>query len=141
MDAVVRRQFFRYAVVGIISNLTLYLGYLLLTNLGMGHKSAMSLLYATGVVLTFIFNRSWTFSHQGHITKSFVSYISIYVFGYLLNLGGLYCFVDILGFRHEWVQGFLVFIIALLLFVLQKTIVFKSGVPAQMPEECGPKSP
>ena len=122
------RQFLRYTLVGIISNLVLYVGYLLLTNVGVGHKSAMSFLYVAGVLFTFAFNRNWTFSHQGHISKSIVSYISIYIFGYLLNLGGLYCFVDILGYRHEWVQGVLVFIIALLLFLMQKTIVFKSGV-------------
>lgn len=118
-------QLFRFAVIGFGSNLLLYIIYLLLTHLGLGHKTTMSLLYATGVISTFIFNKNWTFSHQGGGSIAFVSYVAIYGIGYLLNLAGLYFFVDRLGYRHEWVQGILVILIALLLFFLQKTIVFK----------------
>lgn len=91
----------------------------------MGYKTAMSFLYAVGVLLTFFFNKNWTFSHRGRFSGAFLSYVSIYIFGYLLNLGGLYFFVDKLGYRHEWVQGILIVLIALLLFLLQKMIVFK----------------
>lgn len=84
----------RYALVGLGSNLVLYLSYLWVTHLGMGHKMAMTLLYALGVSLTFIFNKNWTFRHAGHVTKTFLSYVSIYVFGYLLNSGGLFFLVD-----------------------------------------------
>ena len=125
MDNVIHRQFFRYAVVGIASNLTLYLGYLLLTHLGMGHKTAMSLLYAAGTSLTFIFNRNWTFGHDGHVTKAFVSYVTVYAVGYVFNLVALYILVDQLGFNHQWVQGGLIFVVAVLLFTLQKLVVFK----------------
>jgi len=125
MDTVIRSQFFRYAVVGLVSNLTLYLGYLLITGLGMGHKTAMSLLYATGTSLTFVFNRNWTFDHDGHLTKAFAGYVTIYALGYLFNLAVLYLLVDRLGFNHQWVQGGLIFMVATLLFTLQKFLVFK----------------
>ena len=124
-DKVIRRQFFRYAVVGLISNLALYLAYLLLTELGMGHKTAMSLLYATGTSLTFLFNRNWTFGHDGHLTKAFAGYATIYAMGYLFNLVALYLLVDRLGFNHQWVQGCLIILVAVLLFTLQKYVVFK----------------
>lgn len=125
MDTVTRRQFFRYAIVGLISNLTLYLGYLLLTYLGMGHKTAMSLLYAVGTCLTFAFNRNWTFGHDGHIPKAFFAYVTIYAIGYVFNLVALYFLVDQLGFNHQWVQGGLIILVAVLLFTLQKLVVFK----------------
>ncbi|MBV5310569.1 GtrA family protein, partial [Chromatium okenii] len=57
-------QLSRYALVGVASNAFGYFLYLLLTNVGMGYKSAMSLLYIVGVAQTFIFNRSWSFRHQ-----------------------------------------------------------------------------
>jgi putative flippase GtrA len=125
MDSVTRGQFFRYAVVGIVSNLTLYLGYLSLTYFGMGHKTAMSILYAVGTSLTFTFNRNWTFGHNGHLTKAFVSYVTIYAIGYLFNLVALYFLVDKFGFNHQWVQGGLILTVAVLLFTLQKFVVFK----------------
>jgi putative flippase GtrA len=128
MDGVIRRQLFRYAIVGVISNLILYLCFLLLTYLGVGHKTAMSVVYVFGTSLSFAFNRNWTFVHKGRIPSAFTAYILIYVFGYILNFSGLYFFVDRLGFNHVWVQGVLIFGIALLLFVMQKTVVFKQEV-------------
>ena len=47
-----RQQFVRYALVGLAANFVLYLAYLALTWLGMGHKTAMTLLYALGVLQT-----------------------------------------------------------------------------------------
>jgi len=91
----------------------------------MGHKTAMSLLYATGTSLTFVFNRNWTFDHDGHLTKAFAGYVTIYALGYLFNLAVLYLLVDRLGFNHQWVQGGLIFMVATLLFTLQKFLVFK----------------
>lgn len=91
----------------------------------MGHKLAMSLLYATGTSLTFVFNRNWTFGHGGHISKAFITYVAVYALGYLFNLVALYILVDRLGFNHQWVQGCLIIAVALLLFTLQKLVVFK----------------
>ena len=122
---IVRQQFRRYAVVGLGSNLLLYLTYILITQRGVGHKIAMTLLYAVGVSLTFVFNRNWTFSHQGHVTKSFIAYLLTYALGYVLNLVALYVLVDKFGFRHQWIQGFMIVILAILLFTLQKYFVFR----------------
>ena len=124
---VIHKLFFRFAIVGLASNLLLYLAYLVITSLGMGHKTAMSILYVTGVCLTFAFNRNWTFDDKGWIPGSFFRYVFIYMLGYVLNLLALYTFVDILGFRHQVVQGVMGFLVALLLFVLQKTVVFNSA--------------
>jgi putative flippase GtrA len=120
-------QFARYAVVGLASNVVLYLAYVAITNLGMGHKTAMSLLYAVGTCLTFVFNRNWTFGHNGHITTAFVGYVTIYAVGYLFNLTALYFLVDQLEFNHRWVQGGLIILVAVLLFTLQKFVVFKKN--------------
>ena len=122
---VIHGQLFRYVLVGLGSNVILYLGYLLLTSFGFGYKTAMTLLYGLGILQTFLFNRSWTFGHQGYIHSAFVRYTSIYLLGYLVNLTGLYVFVDLLGFPHQLVQGLMIVIVAALLFVLQRLWVFK----------------
>lgn len=117
----------RYTLIGLASNLALYLVYLLITNLGMGHKTAMSLLYVAGVSLTFTFNKNWTFEHQGHVTKAFVKYVLIYALGYVVNLYMLSLLVDKFGYNHQFVQGVMVVLVALLLFMLQKTLVFSKA--------------
>jgi putative flippase GtrA len=67
-----RSQFLRYALVGLGSNLLLYLAYLMLTALGVEHKTAMSFVYALGVTQTFFFNRAWSFQHKGAPRRAFV---------------------------------------------------------------------
>jgi putative flippase GtrA len=123
---VLRKQLVRFAVVGLASNLLLYLAYLVITALGMGHKTAMSILYVTGVCLTFAFNRNWTFGHGGHIPTAFLAYVALYAFGYLLNLFALFVLVDRLGYDHRWVQGLMIPSLAVFFFFSQKFLVFRS---------------
>jgi putative flippase GtrA len=110
----------RFGVVGFASNLVLYLVYLGLTKIGLRHKFAMSILYVVVVLQTFVFNNKWTFRHYGHQMVTFTRYISLYAFGYLINLAVLIVMVDHLGYSHERVQGVTVLVLALLLCVLQK---------------------
>ena len=122
------RQFFRYAIVGLSSNAILYLVYLALTVGGIGHKSAMTLLYIVGVLQTFLFNKRWTFSHDGAHRGPFIRYILSYALGYLFNLAALLILVDWVRWPHQIVQGAMIFILAAMLFLLQKYWVFAPGM-------------
>jgi putative flippase GtrA len=84
----------------------------------------MTLSYGVGILQTFLLNRSWTFGHQGHIRSAFIRYIVIYLLGYLVNFSGLYIFVDVFGFAHQLIQGVMIIIVAVLLFVLLRLWVF-----------------
>ena len=104
-DKEIHWQFVRYAIFGLCSNAILCFIYLVATNYGIGYKTAMILLYAIGILLTFLFNRRWTFDHQGFVTKAFIRYISVYGLGYVFNLAVLFLFVDELEFPHQPEQG------------------------------------
>ncbi|MGQ9686807.1 MAG: GtrA family protein [Thiobacillaceae bacterium] len=125
-------QFLRYAMVGLGSNVALYLFYLGLTGTGIGHKTAMTLLYAVGVAQTFYFNRTWSFGHDGRVATSFVRYASAYAFGYVFNLVMLVLLVDRWGWPHQWVQGAMIFVLAGLLFLLQRYWVFAPPAKATL---------
>lgn len=125
IDARTRGQFLRYATVGLASNLVLYLAYLGLTMMGMGPKTAMSLLYVLGVAQTFLFNRTWSFRHEGGLHGAFARYVSSYAIGYVLNFAVLWLAVDRLGMPHQIVQGVMILSLAVLLFLLQKFWVFR----------------
>ena len=118
------QQIWRYAIVGASTNLALYLFYLAITAYGLGHKVSMSLVYALGIALSFVFNRSWTFGHDGRISSAAARYFIAYLAGYLVNLTLLYVFVDRMGFAHQWVQAILIFVVAGLIFLTQKMWVF-----------------
>lgn len=126
-DMEIRRQFFRYAVVGLASNAVLYICYLVVTSAGIGHKTAMTVLYIIGVLQTYIFNRRWTFLYRGEASGSMLRYAASYAFGYLFNLAALFALVDILGLPHQVVQGALVMMVATLIFLLQKYWVFRKN--------------
>jgi putative flippase GtrA len=120
-------QFSKYALVGIASNVVLYIAYIGLTYIGMGHKLAMTLLYAAGVAQTFAVNRAWTFSHRGRYERTFIRYCLAYLFGYLTNLGALYLLVDLLRYPHQIVQGMMIILLAVMLFLIQRHWVFRTN--------------
>lgn len=122
-----RIQSLRFIIVGLASNLILYLLYLVLTAVGLGHKTAMTMLYLTGTLQTFIFNKRWTFSHHGNIQKSLLRYLIAYGVCYIFNFALLYILVDGLGWSHALVQGLAIVIVAALLFLIQKYWVFSGN--------------
>lgn len=118
-------QFARFAIVGVVSNAVLFLLYLLMTRLGLGHKLAATLAYAVGVLQTFVFNRTWSFRHGGAGEPALGRYVAAYALGYALNMAALFALVDRGGLPHEWVQGVIIIVLAVLLFLLQKFWVFR----------------
>jgi len=128
----IQRQFFRYALVGLASNIALYIGYLLITSIGIGHKTAMTLVYLVGVLQTYMFNRRWTFLYRGEISRSMLRYVATYAFGYLFNLVALLVLVDMLGLPHRVVQGALILLVAAVLFLLQKYWVFRQATASDI---------
>lgn len=117
-------QFSRYAIVGLASNAIGYVLYIALTRLGLGPKLAMSLLYGIGILQTFLFNKRWTFGHRGAHGSVFARYCFVYGLGYAVNLLALILLVDQAGLQHQWVQGVMILVVAVLLFTAQRYWVF-----------------
>lgn len=127
MSRLLSAQVVKFAIVGLVSNAVLYILYLALTRTGLEPKLVMSMLYLVGVVQTFVFNKKWTFRHEGRVTRTLVAYVALYAFGYLVNLGILVFFVDARGYRHELVQGMTILLLAMFFFLAQKFIIFRSN--------------
>jgi putative flippase GtrA len=123
-----RIQSARYVIVGLASNLVLYLLYLLITALGLEYKIAMTILYVIGTLQTFAFNAHWTFKHRGNNKASLVKYFLAYGACYLINISALIVFVDRIGLPHQLVQGAMILTITVIMFLLQKFWVFRSSV-------------
>jgi putative flippase GtrA len=124
-------QLLRFGLVGLATNAVGFAIYLGLTQLGTPPMLAMSLVYGAGVLQGFWANRRWTFSFQGAGGPALARYCAAYAIGYLVNLGGLYLLAARLGHQHAIVQAAMVFVVAVLLFVLQRYWVFRA-LPAQM---------
>jgi putative flippase GtrA len=129
-------QILRYAIVGLLSNAVGYCLYLLLTNAGMGYKLAMTLLYVVGTLQTFVFNKNWSFKYKQRDRTVLLRYLTTYALGYIANLAVLMVFVDSMHLPHAVVQAVMIFVIALLVFLLQKFWVF----PARTNQSTCPES-
>lgn len=120
------RQLIRYGIVGILSNLGGYLIYLIVTWMGVGPKTAMSILYTAGATIGFMGNRKWSFAYQGQLLPNFLRYASAHICGYAINFLILFVFVDELRYPHQIVQAIAIFIVAGFLFIIFKYFVFPS---------------
>ncbi|WP_129640880.1 GtrA family protein [Peristeroidobacter agariperforans] len=126
-------QLVRYGLVGLVSNALLYAAYLLLSDAGLGHKLAMSLVYCVGVIITFALNRSWTFRHDAAAVATFWRYVLTYAAGYIFNLVALWLLVDLGRLPHQWAMAALIAVTAVLIFSAQKFWVFAARRPALLP--------
>lgn len=126
-DNATPRQLWRYVITGLVVNGLLYAGYLLLSKLGMSYKVAMTVTYCTSVLCTFVFNRRWTFSHDGDVATTLPRYIAIYAIGYVANLGALAALVEMADLPHEAVMAALIVVSAGALFLAQKYWVFPAA--------------
>jgi putative flippase GtrA len=119
-------QFLCYATIGVALNAALYGVYLLLTRTLLDSLGAMTVVYATGVLLGFALNRKITFHHHGAARVALLRYVVCYVIGYFIDLSLLWLLAGQLGMPHEIVQGGITIGLAVLLFGLQKYWVFPS---------------
>ena len=122
------RQLIRYGLVGVISNIAIYLFYLFFTYQGVKPKTAMTLVYIIGASIGFVGNRKWTFSYNENLVGDTIRYILAHLFGYLLNFLMLLIFVDNLGYAHQWVQAISILIVAGFLFIVFKYFVFRERI-------------
>jgi putative flippase GtrA len=125
----VAAQLVRYAAVGVATNLLLYGGFLLLLWAGLAYTAAMSVSYAVGIALAFVAQRSWTFAHSGARGRAALRFVACYGLGYLLNLAGLRLLVGQGLLGPAAAQAVMVVAVAVFLFVLQKTWVFRATEP------------
>ncbi len=122
------RQLIRYGLVGLASNLTIYIIYLLITYLGVEPKKAMTVLYVIGAFIGFVSHRRWTFTHRGTLIGSGARFFMAHLFGYMINFIILLTFVDRFGYSHQWVQAAAIIVVAGFLFVAFRYFVFpKAG--------------
>jgi len=118
-------QLFSYVMVGVVVNLTAYLAYLLITYLGGTPKLTMSVLYVVTALASFIGNRKLTFAYKGGLLGSGLRFSIAHLFGYLINLGLLFVFVDKFAYPHQMVQICAIIIVAIFLFLTFKFFVFR----------------
>ena len=117
----------RFVLVGIISNGLCYGFFLALLWSGLvGYVQAMTVAYYLGVILSFLFNKVFTFEHQGRFMPALVRFIVLYLSGYLINLWLLRFLVESWEWSAAVAQLLVIVILAVYFFFMQRAVVFKN---------------
>lgn len=122
--AVWRSQFYRFIVIGVLSNALGYSIYLLLTHSGLPAKVAMTLMYAIGVCTGYAGNLRYTFASQTGFWQATPRYFAVHLLGYLVTIG-IHLIGDLCGSPHQLCQAVSIGVVAILLFFLLSTFVFR----------------
>lgn len=86
----------RFLLVGIGNTLVgLAVIYAVKAFFGVGDVAANALGYGVGFLISFSLNRSWTFRHQGVVTRALAAFLIVQAAAYSLNLA---CVLAMIGF-------------------------------------------
>ena len=118
------RQLFHYGLVGVVSNAIGFAAYLVITALGVSPEVSMTIVYVVAATVGFLGHRRLTFGHQGNVLGAGFRFVIAHCFGYSINLIILVVMVDRLGYAHQLVQAFAIFVVAGFLFLTFKFFVF-----------------
>jgi putative flippase GtrA len=84
--ATVRIQFLRFLIVGAANTAITLVAYAAAMHAGVRYLPAGALAYSLGGVNGFVFNRTWTFAHRGHILPAATRYAVVTAVGIIANL-------------------------------------------------------
>lgn len=120
----INSQIYKFVIVGISSNLVLYLIYFLLTTSKTVPALVASIfVYVIGVFSTYLINRNWTFSSPEH---RLIRYLVVYVIGFFLTSVASIIFLYVLFIDYIFSQLLTVFIVAVCSYLMQKNWVFRT---------------
>jgi putative flippase GtrA len=117
-------QLVRYIMVGIITNASGYVLYLIFTYVGVSPILTMSVLYWAVTMMGFFGNRRLTFNDTRNIWSSGGRYLLVYGLGYVFQYAMLYIFHEQRGYPHQLVQIASAVLVTGFLFVSLKYFVF-----------------
>ncbi|MEP7124955.1 MAG: GtrA family protein [Byssovorax sp.] len=132
--ALLFRQFLRYGAVGVVSNLVLYLLFVVLNALGLSPIWAMTSSFAAGCCLTYFAHGRYSFRYGATKPILVVKYAFVYGSAYALNLVGLWVGTTRLGLSPRLAQIAMMVLIGVYLFLSARFFVFRTpSSPAPAP--------
>lgn len=120
------RQLIRYGIVGVMTNVSAYVIFLIIVWLGFPPKLAMTVLYFTCTTFSFLGMKHWAFANQERsgIYKIIFRFFSVYILGYVLNLMLLTEFAEQFGYSYQVAQAIAIVFMVAYFFIALKLFVF-----------------
>ena len=113
-------------MAGLAVNLALYLAYLGLTALGIAPLVAATIVFLTGIPVSLAAHGRFTFRVADVPRTRKILFAAAYLIGYGTQIGTLSLLHYGLGLPHQAAQLIATLIVAAVLFVFQKALVFRA---------------
>lgn len=123
----------RYALVGLLTNGSIYLLFLAMIWAGLYPVLASGLCYGLGVALSYLLNRRWTFDSQGGHSRDLPRFILAYGAGLLVTLGAMWILIRVMA--PELAQLVTVGIAAVSIYTCLRLLRFGQPAPGSVPKE------
>jgi putative flippase GtrA len=117
----------RFGVIGGLNNLLSYGIFAALTLAGMPSIAAATITYATGMVISYLANRAFTFRHSGSARRSVLRFVVVNLAGYALNVAILALFVELIGGNALVVQLGAIVVVATGIYFGMRFWVFRAS--------------
>lgn len=115
-----------YGLIGVIaSSLDFSIFTVLSSSFSLNYQVSNIISVHLGMLCSFILNRQLNFKVKDSTVKRFLIFYCVAMFGLLISAGLLYWFVDKLSFDKVGSKLVVLLIVALIQFILHKTITFK----------------
>jgi putative flippase GtrA len=121
------RQIILYGIIGGICASLDFGIYTLLYKLGLNYQIANLISVQCGIFCSFMLNRSYNFKTTDEPLLRFFSFYGIGMAGWVLSAVILYVMVDIKEWNEIYAKLFVIVIVAILQFLLNKFITFKKS--------------
>ncbi|PXV68863.1 putative flippase GtrA [Dysgonomonas alginatilytica] len=121
------RSLIIYGIIGVISAGLDFIIYLFLTNyISFNYLIANVISVHCGIICSFILNRQFNFKIKDKTAVRFIKFYGIGLLGLTLSFCFLYLLVDIVNLNKVTSKLLTIIIVALVQFILNKTITFKT---------------
>lgn len=121
-----QRQFFKFAIVGVVATSINYAAFYLLFQLGLSYVIAMGCGFLLGALLGYQLNRKWTYNSDEGDSATVAKYAIVYLVSMFAGMVVLWFIVEVLKIPAEWGNLPTIVITTLLNFVGTKFWVFKT---------------
>ena len=119
-------KFIRYIIVGLMGTIIHFSTVIFLVELVHLDPVISSCLgFILTVIVSYLFNRNWTFKSTANWNKQLIKYVVVSCIGFTLNLTIVYITVDILSWYYMYGQLCVIAVIPIVNFTLNNLWTFK----------------
>ena len=117
----------RFLISGLSANLIAFIFYLILVQLGLDPKYALTIMYWSVVLYLYVVNKLFVFNHRGSFFKSFLKFVTIYLVGYFISITLLTIALNYFLLNYIIAMVIASTVMPFYFYAAQKYVVFKTS--------------